>query len=122
MKIIVPANGDALDSGVCASFGRAPWFLFHDSATGENSFLVNAAAENQGGAGIKAAQAVVDSGADALLTPRLGENAARVFSAAELRVYRSVGNGLQENLNAFLNGKLEELTQTHPGFHGHRAT
>ena len=73
MKVAIPTNERAMDKGVCKSFGRAPYFLIHDTETGGGGFIENAAASSQGGAGIKAGQTVVDSGAKVLLTPRCGD-------------------------------------------------
>ena len=51
--------------------------------------LDNPAAEAEGGAGLKAAQFVLDSGADTIITVRCGENAGNVFKAAEMKIYKS---------------------------------
>lgn len=119
MKIAIPVNNNAIDSGVCISFGRAPYFMIYDNATSEYTFLENTAAENQGGAGIKAAQIVVDSKAEVLLTPRAGENAAKVIEAANITMYHTIDGSIQDNLDAFQKGTLAKLTQIHSGFHGH---
>ena len=76
MKIAIPVDEKTLESNVCVSFGRTPYFLIYDVETKESIFIDNSAAASTGGAGIKAAQIIVDNKADVLLTPRLGENAA----------------------------------------------
>ena len=76
MKIAIPVDEKTLESRVCVSFGRTPYFLIYDVETKESIFIDNSAAASTGGAGIKAAQIIVDNKADVLLTPRLGENAA----------------------------------------------
>jgi predicted Fe-Mo cluster-binding NifX family protein len=85
-----------------------------------NHICKNEAADSQGGAGIKAAQALVDEGADVLLTPRCGENAAVVLQKAKIKIYKTLSGSVQDNLVAFENGKLEILEEIHPGFHGHQ--
>ena len=82
MKIAMPVDDKSMESSVCPSFGRTPYFLIHNTDTNENNFLDNSAVASQGGAGIKAAQAVVDSNAKVLFTHRCGENAAEVIKAA----------------------------------------
>ncbi|MCD2435437.1 NifB/NifX family molybdenum-iron cluster-binding protein [Acidaminococcus sp. NSJ-142] len=119
MKITIPMNEQTLESGVCPSFGRAPYFLLYDTDTSESQWIVNSAAENAGGAGIAAAQLLADSGADALITPRCGENAEKVLSGAKIKVYRSADGTAQENLDALIAGKLSPLSEFHAGFHGH---
>lgn len=118
MKIALPI--DDTKKNICVSFGRAPFFLVRDTETNADEFVVNPAAEAQGGAGVKAAQAVVDTGADALITVRCGENAAEVFQAAEIEIYKAEGLEAEANLAAFAEGKLAKLTKFHAGFHGIR--
>ena len=88
MKITIPVNEQNMESTVCPSFGRAPYFLLYHTDTNESQWLPNSAAESSGGAGIAAAQLLADSGADALITPRCGENAEKVLSGANITVYR----------------------------------
>ena len=118
MKIAIPLDETKTD--VCVSFGRAPYFLFRDAETGTTEIQPNAAAEAPGGAGLKAAQIVVDAGATDLITVRCGENAAEVLHAAEIRIWKSSGPHAEENLTALSEHKLEELTHFHAGYHGIR--
>lgn len=120
MKIIIPVDENKPETAVCVSFGRAPWYLLHDTETDETVFILNSAANAQGGAGIKAAQLVVDNGADILLTVRCGQNAVDVLKAADVKLYKTEGTLAVENLAAFKEGKLAPLTEFHAGFHGHR--
>jgi predicted Fe-Mo cluster-binding NifX family protein len=119
MKIAIPVNDQHLDSTVCLSFGRAPYFLVYDTESMESTFLKNEAATSQGGAGIKAAQTIVDSKVNVLLTPRCGENAAEVIKAAEINIYKTIDKSLIENIEAFSAGELSLLDEIHAGFHGH---
>lgn len=119
MKIAIPVDDKSMDTGICISFGRTPWFLIYDTDTGESEFVDNSAAASQGGAGIKAAQTLIDKKAEALLTPRCGENAAEVFNAANIKIYKTKGLNLRENLKAFSKGELPLLEEIHAGFHGH---
>ncbi len=119
MRIAVPVDENNANTGVCISFGRAPFFLMFDTETNEGVFPVNSAAESQGGAGVKAAQGIVDSGVDVLLTPRCGENAVEVFKAAGIKLFKTKDGLAMDNIKAYLAGQLQPLTETHPGFHGH---
>ena len=119
MKITIPMNEQKLESGVCPSFGRAPYFLLYDTNTNESKWTANSAAESSGGAGIAAAQLLADSGADTLITPRCGENAEKVLSGANIKVYRSVDGTAKKNIDALIEGKLSPLSEFHAGFHGH---
>lgn len=119
MKIAVPAEACSMEARVCVSFGRAPYFLIYDTETGKSVFLENAAAEKHSGAGIAAAQTIVDSGAEVLLTPRCGENAAEVIQSGKIRLFKTFQGSLQENLDAYLKGTLPVLQEIHAGHHGH---
>lgn len=118
MKIAIPADEKILNSEVCMSFGRAPYFYIYETLTKMGDFIENEAAKSPGGAGIKAAQIVVDQHADVLITPRCGENAAEVFNASQLQIYKSKNGSITENIDAYLNNKLNKLESFHAGFHG----
>lgn len=119
MKIAIPVDGNTPDSAVSMSFGRAPYFMIYDAETKESKFLDNAATASSGGAGIKAAQAVVDSGATVLLTPRCGENAAEVLTAAGVEMYKTRPGTAEQNVFCFTKGELSKLEEISPGMHGH---
>ena len=121
MKIAIPAEINEQKPTVSASFGRATHFFIYDEDTTVSQTLENTAAQSAGGAGIQAAQMIVDSGAQALLTPRCGQNAANVLLAAGIRLYKTIpGTSAMDSVRAFQEGKLDELNEIHEGFHGHR--
>ncbi len=121
MKIAIPVLDGALaNTNISPSFGRAPFFLLFDTETEEKQVITNSTATaSQGGAGIIAAQLIVDQGAEALLTPRCGKNAAEVITAAGVKIYKTVSDDIQESIQAFNAGELKELENIHPGFHHH---
>ena len=114
MKIAIPLDENKQD--VCPVLARAPYFLF--SQDGKIEILENPAAQVQGGAGLKAAQFLVDQDTEIILTVRCGQNSAEVFEAAEIRIYKTQGSTAKENLEAFAEEKLERLTHFHAGFQG----
>lgn len=116
MRIAVPL--DEKKEKVCVSFGRAPYMLFADTEKGTQEVMNNPAAEAHGGAGIKAAQFLVDNQANVLITVRCGENAAEVFQEAEIEIYKASPLTAEENVKQYLAGELEKLTKFHAGFHG----
>ncbi|HHU53704.1 MAG TPA: dinitrogenase iron-molybdenum cofactor biosynthesis protein [Clostridiaceae bacterium] len=118
MKIAIPVDEKTLTSGVCASFGRTPYFLIYDTETEESRYINNSGTADTGGAGIKAAQTVADHTADTLLVLRLGENAAKVLKSAEIKIYKSIEGSAKDNIDALIAGKLSLLDEIHAGFHG----
>lgn len=119
MKIAIPVDNKSMEKNVCQSFGRTPYFLIYDTESEESVYLDNSAAASQGGAGIKAAQTIVDNKVSALLTPRCGENAAEVIKAANIKIYKTIDASVKDHINAFIDGKLSLLDEIHPGFHNH---
>jgi predicted Fe-Mo cluster-binding NifX family protein len=119
MKAAIPVDEKRMETSVCMSFGRSPYFLLYDTETKESDFIDNSAAASQGGAGIKAAQAIADSHADALLAPRCGENAAEVIKAAGIKIYKTMSGSAMDNIHAFMEGRLPLLEEIHAGFHNH---
>lgn len=115
----MPTDEGSMKSNVCISFGRTPYFLIYDTVTKDYVFLDNKAASSQGGAGIKAAQLLVDNKIDALITPRCGENAAEVINAANIHMYKTINNLIDDNIEAYIEGKLSLLEEVHAGFHHH---
>ncbi len=119
MKIAMPVDNSNLKSTVSSSFGRAPYFLIYETDTKKAEFIDNGAVASQGGAGIKAAQTIVDSGAQALITPQCGENAAKVINAADIDIYKNQENSIINTIESFTLGKLPKLDNIHPGYHNH---
>lgn len=119
MKIAMPVDDKSIETNISQSFGRAPYFLIYDTESKESIFLDNSAAASQGGAGIKAAQTIVDNQVAALLTPRCGENAAEVINKANIQMFKVINDSIEDNVNALKDGKLSLLVDIHAGFHNH---
>jgi len=118
MKIAIPVDEKKMSTCVCASFGRTPFYMLYNTENEEAIFLDNSAANAQGGAGIKAAQIIIDEHAEVLLTASCGENAAAVLNAAQIKIYKITESTAKENIAAYISGKLVPITEFHAGFHG----
>lgn len=118
MKIVIPVDEGTSEAPLSSSFGRAPYFMLHDTEAGETEFLANAAADAPSAAGIQAAQFAVDNGIEVLVTVHCGKNAAEVLRAAGVEIYKSFGQSASENLADFFEGKLAPMTQFDAGFYG----
>lgn len=119
MKLAVPVESKSLDVSVCPSFGRTPFYALYDTETGNHEFLDNSAATSQGGAGIKAAQMLVDQGARAIITYRCGDNAAQVLTAAKIEMYKAQEGTVSDNIQNLIKGNLSILSDIQPGLHNH---
>lgn len=114
MKIAVMLEEDR--QKLCAVFARAPYLLIAQNDSEE--IVENPGADAESGAGLQAAQAVLDSGAGVLITARCGENAAAVFQEAGIEIYKAQGDDARENIRLYRAGALEKLTHFHAGFQG----
>jgi len=107
MKIAVSAAGPSLDSQVDPRFGRCQYLLIVDSESLAFEALENPAVTSPGGAGIQAAQAVVDEGVEAVITGSCGPKAYQVLSAAHIDVLDGVSGSVREAVEGYRRGELK---------------
>lgn len=101
MKICVTSTGSTLDAGVDPRFGRCSHFVFVDSETLELEAVSNPHADASGGAGIQSAQFVVNRGAGAVVTGRVGPNAEGVLSSARVEIVCVTEGSAREAVDVF---------------------
>ncbi|MBC8449674.1 MAG: NifB/NifX family molybdenum-iron cluster-binding protein [Chloroflexi bacterium] len=119
MRIVVTSNGRDLDAPASPVFGRCPVYVFVDTETMQCEAVDNPAMSAAGGAGIQAAQFIVEQGAQAVLSGNMGPNAFNVFQAANVPVYLISGGTVQEAVEAYKAGRLPSTAdanvQAHAG-------
>jgi predicted Fe-Mo cluster-binding NifX family protein len=124
MKIAITAQGDDLDFEVNPFFGRAPCFVFVDPETLAFDAVVNPALMSAGGAGIRAAQLVIEHQVAAVLTGNVGPNAYGVLRAADVPIYLVGSCTVRQAVDQFKAGEVEPLqqasAQSHAGMGGQR--
>ncbi|MGI6361558.1 MAG: NifB/NifX family molybdenum-iron cluster-binding protein [Bacillota bacterium] len=118
MKIAIPVEKNILESKVCETFGRAPYFLIYNSETKECTFIDNNAKASTGGAGVKAAQTIADNKVNVLLVPQCGKNACDILKSADVKIYKTTSDLAKDSIDDFLDGKSSLLDEIHGGFHG----
>lgn len=107
MKIAITAKGKTLDSELDPRFGRAGYFLLVDPETLSLEVVENR--QNLGlprGAGIQAAQTLVEHGAQALITGNCGPKAFKVLEAAKIPVAVGFSGTVREALRQYQENKL----------------
>lgn len=109
MRIIVSAEGETLDAPASPVFGRCPVYILVDSETMEHEAVPNPAMNQGGGAGIQAAQFVVERGAQAVLTGHLGPNAFDVLTAAGIPGYLVPEGTVRQAVEAFKAGRVQPM-------------
>lgn len=126
MKIVVSANSADLDGPSSPVFGRCPMYVFVDTETMVFEAVENPAIAAVGGAGIQAAQFVVERGAQTVVSGNVGPNAFNVFQAAGVPVFTFGGGTVRQAVEAYLNRQLSvsrgATTQAHAGMGMGRGT
>lgn len=111
MKVAITAAGPELSSPVDQRFGRARYLLVVDVPERTLEAVDNTAGMNAAqGAGIQAAQNVIDNKATALITGHCGPKAFRALKAANIDVYLASGGTVAEAIDQFEAGKLEQTS------------
>ena len=121
MNIAVSSAGQGLESQVDTRFGRCPYFVMVEvegkDIKGSKS-VENVSANQMGGAGMTAAQAVADLKADAIITGNMGPRAFSVFQQLGIDVYEGSGT-VREVVESLAAGKLKKIeSATGPKFMG----
>ncbi|MFX0126001.1 MAG: NifB/NifX family molybdenum-iron cluster-binding protein [Candidatus Hodarchaeota archaeon] len=112
MKIGIPSNGKDLSQKLTSVFGRCPYFIIFDSSDQENITIIpNKAQGAAGGAGIQAAQSLVNQKVEIVIAPRIGPNAWDVLEGAGIKTFTGINGTLKQNIEAFLDGKLLEMSK-----------
>jgi len=106
MKIAVTTNGKDLDAPISPIFGRCSIYILVDTETMEFEALENPAIGAPGGAGIQAAQFIVNRGAQAVVTGNVGPNAFGVLQAANITVYLFGNATVRHAVEAYNAGQL----------------
>ncbi len=122
MKVAFSVQGRGPKQMVSPVFGRCPGFeVVEIEGTGvkESSFMENPAFSAGMGAGIAAAQAVVEAGAKAVVAGNFGPNAFMVLKQSGIKVYQASGISVEEAAKKFSEGGLSEIASSNvPGHFG----
>ncbi|MFP4029698.1 MAG: NifB/NifX family molybdenum-iron cluster-binding protein [Candidatus Brocadiia bacterium] len=109
MKIFLTSTGESLSAEIDPRFGRAKYFISYDDQSGEHEVVDNKQNLNApSGAGIQAATNVSEAGADWVVSGHIGPKAMRVLKEADIRVAIGASGTVEEAIEDFTNGELEE--------------
>lgn len=108
MKIALTAREKNIDTAMDPRFGRAPFFVVYDTEWGSYSFIDNEQNLNAAqGAGVQAAQNVVKTGADVLITGSCGPKAFRVLQTSGIDIVVGVSGSIKEVIERYNKGELK---------------
>ena len=112
MKIAISSQGEDLEAIVDPRFGRCAYFIIYDTETKETEVLSNPALDAMGGAGIQAAQVIVDKGVEVVITGNVGPNAFQTLNQAKIKIFGGASGIIKNSLKKFENGELNELSNS----------
>jgi predicted Fe-Mo cluster-binding NifX family protein len=119
MKICVSATSDNLEAQLDPRFGRCLYLVIVDSETMQYEAIPNMAAGSTGGAGIQAAQTLVNKGVKVVITGNVGPNAFGALSAAGIEILTASSGTVREVFEQFKKGELQKTAgPTVGGHHG----
>ena len=112
MKVAITAQGQELSSMTDLRFGRARWIHVVDTETGEHYVQDNALQLNlPQGAGIQTGQNIANLGVEAVITGNAGPNAFRTLHAANIRIFLTAQQTVDQAVAALKEGRLQEIEQ-----------
>lgn len=106
MRIALPSQGSSLDAPASPAFGRCRFFLFVDTESGLAEAVPNPYQHAERDAGVQAAQLTVDHGAEAVITPLIGQYARRILEEAGVTIYELKLESGRTVLDDFRSGRL----------------
>jgi predicted Fe-Mo cluster-binding NifX family protein len=118
MKVAVTSQGPDMTSEVDPRFGRAKFFIVVDTATGESAPHDNSQNLNAlQGAGIQAAQHVVNLGVEAVVTGNVGPKAFTTLQAGNVKTYVGAAGSVRDAVQQLQAGQLTCVSK--PNVEGH---
>ncbi|MCG0278469.1 MAG: NifB/NifX family molybdenum-iron cluster-binding protein [Thermanaeromonas sp.] len=117
MKIAVTAQGPSLEASVDPRFGRCSYFVIAGPDGEIIEAIPNDGVAAGGGAGISAAQLLINKGIEVLLTGQVGPNAMRVLQSAGIKIYQTAVSTVKAALEELKEGKATPLSGATVGPH-----
>jgi len=116
-RVAMTSTGKTIEDPIDMRFGRCPFFLIIEG-DGSVRAVSNCARDAGGGAGIQAAQQIVNENVKVVITGQIGPNAFEVLSAAGIEVMIAPpGKGTKILEEYCLDRLTGTETETHPGHH-----
>lgn len=113
MRVAITATGKTAESQIDQRFGRAKYFMIHDTETGEWTVIDNSQDYTAAhGAGIQSAQKIVDQNITAVITGNCGPKAYSVLNAAHVSIYQGFNGTVTDAVKALENGALTKADQS----------
>ena len=111
MKIVICSQSDTPQGKLDSRFGRTAFWGIFDDLSKQWEFIANHQnLQAVQGAGIQAAQAVLDAGAQVLIACNVGPKAMAVLTASGVEVFQAESQmSLEQAVNVLKEGKLKQM-------------
>jgi len=109
MRLGIPTMGNSgFNEEICPHFGRAPNFTIVDTDLNEVEIVPNTS-DHMGGSG-KPPELMSENDVDVMLCSNLGPRAIDMFEKVGIEVYIGAGETVEEAIEDWKSGKLDEAT------------
>ena len=103
--IAISSTGNTLDSEVDPNFGKAEWFIIINTETMEFEAIKGIGETMEAGAGRAAAEIIIGTGVEGVLTGVIGGNTASILSAAGIYVFTGASGIVEYAIEQYKLGK-----------------
>lgn len=108
MILMISSQGKELTSTIDDRFGRCQWLIKYDTETKQSEAFQNPGLKQSGGAGVAAAQFVIDQNVDVAISGDFGPHAANALRAGNIQMFvfdHNLGK-VDDVIDTFLKGNL----------------
>lgn len=108
MIVFISAQQPQIEGPIDSRFGRSAWLIKVETTSGQWQAFPNPGQSQSGGAGVAAAQFVIDQKADTVVSGDFGPNAFNALQAANITMVRFTDevSTCEQALVQFTQGKL----------------
>lgn len=118
MKIALSSKGKDLESSLDLRFGRCDYFIIYDLETEQFKIIDNKGKSSSGGAGIAAAQQLIDQSIECVITGNVGPNAHELLTSSNIKIHKGGEIPCKQLIESYKEGKLMEIKEAGPAHHG----
>lgn len=88
MKTVITSTGDRMDSAMDPRFGRCAWFCLYDQSNSQATFIKNKYKDEQGGAGNKVAEMMLNMQVDRIVSGDFGPKAKAMLDNYKIQLIK----------------------------------
>ena len=112
MKLAITVNTATPDTALEPRFGRTPYFAICDLENNDQlTFVENVATQEAHGAGVMAAQILIDNNAEAIVCAKYGPNGSQALNQAGIACYLfGAETSIEGVVESYKNGSLKTFS------------